>query len=206
MTTSARSRAGSARSRGSPSCRGAGRTRGRDGAVGRRRDRAARCRQRQGAGRRQESRKGFLVDFAGNLTRSAQDGLPIYRITGGAGFDLGRKLRSARARHAAHHRGGCFEARAPPPAEAPPPKPVADSPAPEFADPDASRDGGRGARSGTGRVRTEIVDPKAQQTGTPEKAAPHVAATEPPAPANAPQPIVELAQGGGNGRRARRTR
>ena len=31
-------------------------------------------------------KKGFLVDFVGNLNRSAQDGLPIYRITGGAGL------------------------------------------------------------------------------------------------------------------------
>jgi hypothetical protein len=32
--------------------------------------------------------KGFLLDFLGNFTRSAQEGLPIYRITGGAGFAL----------------------------------------------------------------------------------------------------------------------
>lgn len=31
-------------------------------------------------------RKGFLVDYLGNLTRSAQDGLPVFRITGGAGL------------------------------------------------------------------------------------------------------------------------
>ena len=31
-------------------------------------------------------RKGLLVDFLGNFTRSAQEGLPIYRIVGGAGF------------------------------------------------------------------------------------------------------------------------
>jgi hypothetical protein len=31
-------------------------------------------------------RKGLLVDFLGNFTRSAQEGLPIYRIIGGAGF------------------------------------------------------------------------------------------------------------------------
>ena len=31
-------------------------------------------------------RKGFLIDYLGNLTRSAQDGLPVFRITGGPGF------------------------------------------------------------------------------------------------------------------------
>ncbi len=31
-------------------------------------------------------RKGFLVDYLGNLTRSAQDGLPVFRITGGPGL------------------------------------------------------------------------------------------------------------------------
>jgi hypothetical protein len=29
---------------------------------------------------------GFLVDFIGNFARSAKEGLPIYRVTGGAGF------------------------------------------------------------------------------------------------------------------------
>jgi hypothetical protein len=31
-------------------------------------------------------KKGFLIDYLGNLTRSAQDGLPIYHLVGGAGF------------------------------------------------------------------------------------------------------------------------
>ena len=31
-------------------------------------------------------RKGFLIDYLGNLTRSAQDGLPVFRITGGPGL------------------------------------------------------------------------------------------------------------------------
>src|SRR5262245_18650423 len=31
-------------------------------------------------------RKGFLLDYLGNLSRSAQDGLPIYRMRGGTGF------------------------------------------------------------------------------------------------------------------------
>jgi hypothetical protein len=31
-------------------------------------------------------KKGYLIDFLGNFTRSAKEGLPIYRISGGAGF------------------------------------------------------------------------------------------------------------------------
>jgi S1-C subfamily serine protease len=31
-------------------------------------------------------KRGILVDFLGNYTRSAQEGFPLYRITGGAGF------------------------------------------------------------------------------------------------------------------------
>jgi hypothetical protein len=31
-------------------------------------------------------KKGLLIDFIGNFTRSAREGLPIYRIVGGAGF------------------------------------------------------------------------------------------------------------------------
>src|SRR5206468_7801828 len=31
-------------------------------------------------------RKGLLIDFLGNFTRSAKEGLPIYRIDGGPGF------------------------------------------------------------------------------------------------------------------------
>ena len=31
-------------------------------------------------------KKGLLIDFIGDLTRSAQEGLPVYRIAGGAGF------------------------------------------------------------------------------------------------------------------------
>jgi hypothetical protein len=31
-------------------------------------------------------KKGYLIDFIGNFTRSAKEGLPIYRISGGAGF------------------------------------------------------------------------------------------------------------------------
>src|SRR5215470_12407661 len=31
-------------------------------------------------------KKGYLIDFIGNFARSAKEGLPIYRINGGAGF------------------------------------------------------------------------------------------------------------------------
>ena len=31
-------------------------------------------------------KKGFLIDFIGDFTRSAKEGLPVYRIGGGAGF------------------------------------------------------------------------------------------------------------------------
>jgi hypothetical protein len=35
---------------------------------------------------RRATTKGYLVDFIGDFARSATDGLPIYRISGGAGF------------------------------------------------------------------------------------------------------------------------
>jgi len=31
-------------------------------------------------------KKGYLIDFIGNFARSAKEGLPVYRISGGAGF------------------------------------------------------------------------------------------------------------------------
>jgi hypothetical protein len=31
-------------------------------------------------------KKGLLIDFIGNFTRSAREGLPVYRVSGGAGF------------------------------------------------------------------------------------------------------------------------
>ena len=42
-------------------------------------------------------RKGFLVDYAGNLTRSAQEGWPFFRITGGPGFIWSRASTSVGA-------------------------------------------------------------------------------------------------------------
>ena len=44
---------------------------------------------------------GFLVDFIGDFARSAKEGLPIYRVTGGAGVRLGCQLRSKRSRYPA---------------------------------------------------------------------------------------------------------
>jgi hypothetical protein len=35
---------------------------------------------------RRPTTKGYLIDFIGDFTRSAKEGLPIYRLSGGAGF------------------------------------------------------------------------------------------------------------------------
>src|SRR5205823_3547941 len=46
---------------------------------------------------RRPTTKGYLVDFIGNFARSAKEGLPVYRLSGGAGFvwvaSYGRKGR-----------------------------------------------------------------------------------------------------------------
>ena len=46
---------------------------------------------------RRPTRKGYLIDFIGNLARSAKEGLPVYRLSGGAGLvwvaSYGRKGR-----------------------------------------------------------------------------------------------------------------
>src|SRR5262249_12704128 len=46
---------------------------------------------------RRPTTKGYFVDFIGNFARSAQEGLPVYRLSGGAGFvwvaSYGRKGR-----------------------------------------------------------------------------------------------------------------
>ena len=48
-------------------------------------------------GKGSSSKNKYLIDLIGNVTRSAKEGLPIYRISGGAGFlwvaSLGRKGR-----------------------------------------------------------------------------------------------------------------
>ena len=38
------------------------------------------------AGGRRPTTKGYLVDFIGDVARSAKEGLPIYRVSGGVGF------------------------------------------------------------------------------------------------------------------------
>ena len=35
---------------------------------------------------KRSTKKGYLIDFIGNFSRSAQEGLPVYRLSGGAGF------------------------------------------------------------------------------------------------------------------------
>jgi hypothetical protein len=35
---------------------------------------------------RRPTTKGYLMDFIGNFARSAKEGLPVYRLSGGAGF------------------------------------------------------------------------------------------------------------------------
>jgi hypothetical protein len=46
---------------------------------------------------RRPTTKGYFIDFIGNFARSAKEGLPVYRLTGGAGFvwvaSYGRKGR-----------------------------------------------------------------------------------------------------------------
>src|SRR5262245_52480373 len=46
---------------------------------------------------RRPIKKGYLIDFIGNFARSAKEGLPVYRLSGGAGFvwvaSYGRKGR-----------------------------------------------------------------------------------------------------------------
>jgi hypothetical protein len=46
---------------------------------------------------RRPNAKGYLIDFIGNFARSAKEGLPVYRLSGGAGFvwvaSYGRKGR-----------------------------------------------------------------------------------------------------------------
>ena len=72
-------------------------------------------------------RKGFLVDYAGNLTRSAQEGWPVYRITGGPGFIWVASF-DQRGRGTLRLTAVDTSVLAPPVADAQPPKPAADNP------------------------------------------------------------------------------
>jgi hypothetical protein len=83
--------------------------------------------------------KGLLIDFIGNLRRSAQVGLPVYRLAGGAGFvwgaSFGKKgggaLRSAAVDASAFSRPlpATSATPSPAPADSPAPGPVAAAPA-----------------------------------------------------------------------------
>ena len=139
-------------------------------------------------------RKGFLVDYVGNLTKSAQDGLPIFRITGGAGFIWAASF-DQRGRGTLRLTAVDASVLSPPVADAPPPKPVAESPSPEPAPAQVAT--AAEPPSGTSRVRTEIVDPTVRATETPQpdgKAEPQVA--EPPAKVESEkvEPPVNVAQ------------
>ena len=72
-------------------------------------------------------RKGFLVDYAGNLTRSAQEGWPVFRITGGPGFIWVASF-DQRGRGTLRLTAVDTSMLAPPVADAQPQKPAADNP------------------------------------------------------------------------------
>jgi hypothetical protein len=83
-------------------------------------------------------KKGFLIDYLGNLARSAQEGLPIYRLVGGAGFAWAASV-DARARGALRLVAIDASALQPAPAvaTAPPVSPPAGGDAAQIADPPA---------------------------------------------------------------------
>jgi hypothetical protein len=93
-------------------------------------------------------RKGLLVDFVSNFTRSAQEGLPIYRIIGGAGFvwagsydQKGRGTLRFAAVDASALQPGPVAAQPSPPVAAQPSAPVAAQPpaAPQIEDQEPAR-------------------------------------------------------------------
>jgi len=75
-------------------------------------------------------RKGLLIDYLGNLRRSAQQGLPIYSLSGGAGYiwsaSVGRN-------NVGHIRVLTVDPSALSPAAAPSPAPAAEAPPGEVA-------------------------------------------------------------------------
>lgn len=103
-------------------------------------------------------RKGFLVDYLGNLVRSAQDGLPVYRITGGPGL-IWVASHDQRGRGTLRITAVDTSAMSPPVAttpaptavaEAAEPKPVAERPTPGATlqtDPADAKDGGADAEA-----------------------------------------------------------
>jgi len=118
-------------------------------------------------------KKGFLIDFLGNFTRSAQEGLPIYRIIGGPGFvwiaSFDRKGRGT-LRFAAIDASAFQPGRA-----ATQPAPVATQPAPVLTQP--------------APVATQPAPPVATQPA-PVLTQPAPVATQPAPPAAAQPPNV----------------
>ncbi len=119
-------------------------------------------------------KKGFLVDFLSNFTRSAQEGLPIYRIVGGAGFiwagsydQKGRGTLRFAAVDASALQPGPVAAQPPAPGVAQPSAPVATQPpaAPQNNDQEPARKAelaaaatkaGRDAEAAAARQQAEL--------------------------------------------------
>ena len=145
--------------------------------------------------------KGLLLDFIGNLRRSAQVGLPVYRLAGGAGFvwsaSYGKKgggaLRSAAVDASAFSPGAATATAAPAPSPAPAattattpaPAPVtsqAPSSAPEVSP--VSPPAAAAAPKPVPAPATSQTSPRAVASPTP----PATAAPQTPAPALAAAP------------------
>jgi hypothetical protein len=151
--------------------------------------------------------KGLLLDFIGNLRRSAQVGLPVYRLAGGAGFvwsaSYGKKgggaLRSAAVDASAFSSGPAVSAAAAPapsPASAPATTAQAPAPAPVTSAspaPDASPAPAAVPKPAPAPAISQTVSPGAASQTPPAAAAPSapgpaLAATPTPAPAAAASP------------------
>jgi hypothetical protein len=151
--------------------------------------------------------KGLLLDFIGNLRRSAQVGLPVYRLAGGAGFvwsaSYGKKgggaLRSAAVDASAFSSGPAVSAAAAPapsPASAPATTAQAPAPAPVTSAspaPDASPAPAAVPKPAPAPAISQTVPPGAASQTPPAAAAPSapgpaLAATPTPAPAAAASP------------------
>ena len=162
--------------------------------------------------------KGLLLDFIGNLRRSAQVGLPVYRLAGGAGFvwsaSYGKKgggaLRSAAVDASAFSPGPAVSAGAAPvpspasapaaTAQTPAPAPVTSqapspaataSPAPAPAAAAAPKPAPAPATSRTSSPGAASQTPPA--AAAPSAPGPALAAAPPPAPAAAASPLPAAA-------------